>query len=121
MQELHCDSDAGLHPPGLRLQVAGRAPPVVLPAWPGRRFVDLVADSLREVASRDGEASDALFRLMAQATVQYLAANVQGSHTRHLAEDAMDGVLSLISRDLQRQVVRSRGGPRTGPETLRGV
>ncbi|UNK50664.1 hypothetical protein MNR01_06565 [Lysobacter sp. S4-A87] len=118
MQELHCDTRAGLHARGARLQ--GTAPPVVLPTWPGRRFVDLVADSLREVAIRDGDAGDALFQLMAHAIVQYLAADVQGSNTRHLADDAMDGVLSLISRDLQHQVVRSRGGQGGALQSGRG-
>ena len=74
MQNLNCDVAAGLpaitRPPG-----AGSAPPVALPVWPGRRFVDLVANSLRDVARRD---CDAMYQLMANAIVQHLAADVQG-------------------------------------------
>jgi hypothetical protein len=82
----------------------GTSPRVTLPPWPGRRFVDLVADSLREVARRDG---DAMYRLMANAVVQHLAADVQCGVSRRSVEDALDGVLSLISGELQHQVARS--------------
>ncbi len=84
---------------------AEMGPPVALPVWPGRRFVDLVCDSLRDVAGRD---CDALYRLMADAIVQHLAADAQGGDSRRLAEEAMDRVLSLVSKDLQRQVAGAR-------------
>ena len=98
---------SGSPPNGTRPLAVGSAPPVVLPVWPGRRFVDLVANSLREVASRNG---DAMYQLMAHAIVEHLAADVQGGASRRLGDEAMDGVLSLISTDLQRQVASSRRG-----------
>ncbi len=107
MQNLDFDVAAGLPGPGTRPPGAGSGPPVALPVWPGRRFVDLVSDSLRDVAGRD---CDALYQLMANAIVQHLAAEVQGGDSRRLAEQAMDRVLSLVSRDLQRQVAGARSG-----------
>ncbi|HEY5803019.1 MAG TPA: hypothetical protein VIT90_04925 [Lysobacter sp.] len=95
---------AALFPQGSPPRGAASLPRVALPLWPGRRFVDLVADSLREVARGEG---DAMYRLMADAVVQHLAADVQGGVSRRSVEDALDGVLSLISRELQRQVARS--------------
>ncbi|MGO4223197.1 hypothetical protein AB4Y64_15250 [Lysobacter sp. TAF61] len=78
-------------------------PPVLLPAWPGRRFVDLVAESVREVAIRDGHA---IFQLMAHAVVQHLAAGARTRDRGESVDAALDGVLSLISQELQRQVSR---------------
>ncbi len=111
MQNHNCDVPAGPPDP----VVAGSGPPVALPVWPGRRFVDLVSDSLRDVAGRDG---DALYQLMADAIVQHLAAEVQGGDARRLAEAAMDRVLSLVSKDLQRQVAGARNGGRPAESEL---
>jgi hypothetical protein len=105
MQDFNCDVALGLSVPGAMPPGAGTGPPVALPVWPGRRFVDLVSDSLRDVAGRD---CDALYQLMANAIVQHLAAEVQGDDARRLAEEAMDRVLSLVSKDLQRQIAGAR-------------
>lgn len=115
MQQLNCDGAIGPSGPVPGPPAAGSGPPVALPVWPGRRFVDLVSDSLRDVAGRDG---DALYQLMANAIVQHLAAEVQGGDARRLAEVAMNRVLSLVSKDLQRQIAAARCGQAADPGRL---
>jgi hypothetical protein len=112
MQDLNCGVAVGLSGPGAMPPGAGSGPPVALPVWPGRRFVDLVSDSLRDVAGRD---CDGLYLLMANAIVQHLTAEVQGGDARRLAEEAMDRMLSLVSKDLHRQIAGARSGQAADP------
>lgn len=96
-------AEAPVEPPVERPTGSPADPQVLLPAWPGRRFVDLVAESVREVAIRDGHA---IFQLMAHAVVQHLAAGARTRDRGESVDAALDGVLSLISQELQRQVSR---------------
>ena len=84
-------------------------PPVALPRWPGRRYVDLIAASLCEVGKRD----DAVFRMMALAIADHLAESTRKAGTGRATDEALDSVLSLISAELQRQVGRADRQPVT--------
>lgn len=101
MSDLNGEDAADINP-----YRGGTIPPVAMPVWPGRRFVDLIAESLREVAKREG---DVMFHMIAHAVVQHLAGSLHDDPSGRTVEQALDGVLSLISRELQHQVACLKG------------
>ena len=64
------------------------------------RFVDLLADSLRELCDNDGER---MFPLLARVIDLHLADSVQSQRTGRWMGEAMDAIFAVVSPELSRQ------------------
>jgi hypothetical protein len=71
---------------------------------PGQSLVAPIADSLRKVCASDG---GVMFSLMAAVIDQHIAHGLTPKQGHCQLDDALDGILMMIARELNENIVKS--------------